>query len=577
MISIIFNHQNYRWTKILGFCLPLALVLLSSTDSYGRENSLKGSAGEIVCLHTDRSVYAPGESILFKAYVTSRDKNLPSVPVNNLYLGVIDQEGLEVAKGIFPIIDGKTAGTVGLSELLAEGNYLILASSRQMNNAIPGDICSEVIEIRKSEKQDFSAVIILTDTLYNPGSKLNAKISFSGSGGTQIPVSYSYQLTASAGEILSGKSKSGKEGYDIISFQLPSFKKDENLTLLVTASDKGRKKIAGIVIPTAFNKVPQKKGDGPVTHMYKEQLKIMILPNRQEIREGERIMAEIKVTDLNGAPVSANLSVSALNSNAGLKLSQKDDLTACSFIDYDPLWCQTVLSSRDTIPQVLNTAGISSSPDQSIFTVTLRTLFAGYLSTMMQSPGSQFIVQEKNSIKKINARKEMKAQQKQEGYSPDRNIFDILMQIKPYHMVDSKIVFTSSGVNSLNNQDGAIIVIDGIKSGTDSKILNNISVADIAKITASTNVMDVQRYTGFNNVGVIEIFTKKGENKTVPEEKPIIIKSSALFWDPDLTTNTSGKTTISFVSSKSSAVIISVAGITEGGSVGCKVIQLPVN
>jgi hypothetical protein len=577
MISIISNHQNYRWTKILVFCFTLSLLHLSSTESYGRENSIEGSAVEIVCLHTDRSVYAPGESVLFKAYVTARDNKLPSVPVNNLYLAVMDQEGLEVAKGIFPVKNGQTAGIIGLSELLAEGNYVILASTRQMNNAIPADICSEIIEIKNSEKPDFSAVIILTDTLYNPGSQLTAKISFSGKGGSQVPVSYSYQLTASSGEILAGKSKSGKEGYDIISFQLPEFKKDENLTLFVTASEKGRKKNTGIVIPTIFNKAPQKKEDRPVTHLYKEQLNIMIVPTKQQFREGERIMAEIKVTDLNGTPVSANLSVSASNSIAGLKLFQEDDLTATTFMDYDPGWRQTVIASRDTITQVLNTAGISSSPDQSIFTVTLRNLFAGYLSAMMQSPGSQFIVQERNNIKKINARKEMKARLKQEGYSPDRNIFDILMQVKPYHMVDSKIVFTSSGVNSLNNQDGAIIVIDGIKSGTDSKILNNISVADIAKITASTNVMDVQRYTGFNNVGVIEIFTKKGGNETVPEEKPIIIKSSALLWDPDLTTNTSGKTTINFVSSKSSAVIISVAGITEGGSVGCKVIQLPVN
>jgi hypothetical protein len=143
-------------------------------------------------------------------------------------------------------------------------------------------------------------------------------------------------------------------------------------------------------------------------------------------------------------------------------------------------------------------------------------------------------------------------------------------------MVGDKIVFASSGISSINNQDGAIIVINGINSGTDSKILENIQVSDIAKITASTNPMDIQRYSGLNSVGVIEITTKKGGNKDLTEAKPAITKNSSLFWESDLKTDSSGKASISFINSNSAPVEISVAGISAG-LVGIKTIQLSAN
>jgi hypothetical protein len=195
---------------------------------------------------------------------------------------------------------------------------------------------------------------------------------------------------------------------------------------------------------------------------------------------------------------------------------------------------------------------------------------------MLQSSGRQFNVQEKNDIKKIKNKKEMRSTQKQVGYPPDRSIFDILMQIKPYRLVDGKIIFTSSGITSINNQDGALIVIDGIKSGTDSRVLNSIFTTDIAKITASTNSMDVQKYTGLNSVGVIEIYTKTGSANLLNEDNSAGKKSSSLLWEPDITTNSSGKATIRFINDKPIPVVISVAGKSKEGLFGSKTIQLSV-
>jgi len=74
----------------------------------------------------------------------------------------------------------------------------------------------------------------------------------------------------------------------------------------------------------------------------------------------------------------------------------------------------------------------------------------------------------------------------------------------------SKILFANTGINSFSYQEGALIVIDGVKMGTDSGILNSVPVTDIEKINVYTDPSDVLRFTGLNSSGIIEIISKKG-------------------------------------------------------------------
>jgi len=99
---------------------------------------------------------------------------------------------------------------------------------------------------------------------------------------------------------------------------------------------------------------------------------------------------------------------------------------------------------------------------------------------------------------------------KKEGYPANLSIFDIIRQVKPFQIESGKIMFANNGINSISIQEGALIVIDGIKMGTDTGILNAIPVTDIAKINVYTNPSDIQRFTGLNNAGIIEIIMKKG-------------------------------------------------------------------
>jgi len=97
-------------------------------------------------------------------------------------------------------------------------------------------------------------------------------------------------------------------------------------------------------------------------------------------------------------------------------------------------------------------------------------------------------------------------------YSGYTDVLDIIKEIKQFTIINNQIVF-QGGVNSLNYQQGALIIIDGVRVGTDIGVLETVSTSDIENINISTNVVDIHAYTGLNSQGIIEITTLTGKDE----------------------------------------------------------------
>jgi hypothetical protein len=503
--------------------------------------NISGQDTYLIYLHTDRSYYLPGESVLFKAYILNGPNNRSNQINDTLHVALIDQEELEVSSGIFPVNNSLITGNIELPVSLTEGNYILIAYTVSMKNISPERIFSRVIEIRKYVELDVITDLSLTDTLYGSGSLLTAKIRFSGKGNKPVPVSFGYQLTGTSGEMRSGKGKTDIEGKATLALQLPEFDDKEAIKLLLIASYKGTKTITGVVIPTKYNR-NDKKTDADMSMPANDfkHLNILVKTDKLQYEQNDKVRLDISVTDDKGTPVMTNMSVSASNPIRNQLPAETDNI-----VNY--------ANRKSNLPAA------DSNPD-------IRKYFTQSLLEIIQSPGKAFIVQEKNNPKKLHRRAET-VQLKQDGYSSDRNIFDILMQIKPYYIIDGKITFST--VNSINNLDGALIIVDGVKMGTDASILNNIPVPDIARITASTNSMDIQRYSAMNNCGIIEISMKRTNEFLKNEETAAKGKSSMLFWGPEIITDSSGKVSVSFNNNNiSDEVLVSVNGIAANGLYG---------
>jgi hypothetical protein len=221
--------------------------------------------------------------------------------------------------------------------------------------------------------------------------------------------------------------------------------------------------------------------------------------------------------------------------------------------------------------------------------------FARDLINNGRIPGQAFKVQDRNSIEAILNPGKSSAPSKP-GYDTYHDVLEIIFKTKPYQMIDGKIVFASSGPNTLLNQQGAAIAIDGVYRGTDPSVLTTILVSDVDHVNISTNPVDIQRYTGLNSIGIIEVFTKSGdiskrtsqpENTVLTENrlatgfkgpdygdrttrvKPKTDLRKTLHWDPSVQTDKSGKANVSFYNGDiTGEVVITVEGKTNTGLPG---------
>jgi hypothetical protein len=497
-----------------------------------------------VYLHIDRSYYMPGESLFFKAYF-SNDQNNQIVSGNDsLHLVILDQDGLEVSSGLFAVSNNMITGDVSLPEILTEGNYIVVGYTNSMKNLSPDKMFSRIIEIRKSVDNFLNTKISLTESSYEPGGLLTAQLRFSGDENKPVPASFTYQLNGQNEEILNGNNKANSDGLATLKLQLPKFDSKENLKLIVIPSYKGTKNITGVILPTQFNTTDNKTSqDKNQPSSESKHLNIQVKPTNLSSEKSDRVVLDITVTDEKGNPVMANLTISASNNIPTQLPSQNDNILSFS-------------ERKNTVTDaVLNT--------------DIKEFFTRHLNQITQAPGSAFIVQEKNNAKKLRKREMAFNQKNQVGYSSDRTIYEILMSIKPYRMEGGKITFGLGVGNSVNYADGALIVVDGIKMGTDASVLSTIPVPDIAKINASTQVMDIQKYSAMNSVGVIEITTKKSPEFLKNEANAHKAKSSTLFWGPDIMTDNAGKASVNFSKNdNSSEVLISVDGMAANGVCG---------
>ncbi len=369
----------------------ISSIEYTRADMY-KAKSIDGSLNSGVYLQTDRSYYLPGEPVLFKAYFLDGLNN-KTFPVNDtLHVLILDQYNVEVVSGTFQVTNNLISGSVELPDFLTEGSYILIAFTNEMKN-IPEKMFSSIIEIRKSVANPLITEISLTDTIYTSGATLNALIRFSGKDNKPVPAGFAYQLNELSGAIVNGNNKAGSEGNATLKVQLPKFDSNETLELLVEPSFRGLKTISGVVIPTRFNRVKGIRHPLIPSATASPHLNISLKETNLTNDDNAKIQLDISVTDENGKPSIADLSVSVSDLIPHFLHNDNDN-----FVNY--------LKLKNTTPDT------TSHPD-------FRQYFTQLLNDIIQSPGHTFVVQEKNNPKKLR-RKSASAQKDQAGYPDDR-------------------------------------------------------------------------------------------------------------------------------------------------------------
>ena len=424
----------YVFTAFLCF---ISCFVLSGQPGSKNQADANGtdpkSSVNYVYLQTDRSYYLPGETIFFTSYFMDDLCNRTFPGNDTLNITILDQDGLEVASVGYPVNNNIISGEVFLPDVLAEGNYLMFASTRAMLNLSPERIFSKIIEIRKSLNNYLITDLSLGASVYGPGESLIAQLRFSGKDNKPVPASFSYQLLGKDEEILNGNNKANADGFASLKFQLPKFDSKEILKLIVVPSYKGAKNITGVFIPTRFNTSVSKANQvlSPSSSESKHlniQLKTIYLSNGKN----DKVQLEISVTDETGKPIMVNMTVSASNIMPHQLSFENDNIL--NYSDLKQLQAFT-----------------GPTPD-------LKDYFTQYLIQKTQAPGHPFIVQGKNNAKKLKKNKEFIKNEEKTAASKSSTLF-----WGPQVMTDNAGKASVSFFNNENSNE-VIISVNGMSA-----------------------------------------------------------------------------------------------------------------
>lgn len=197
--------QKAKGSTILR--LLLFLLFPMSTGLVGQENGSQqptAVATEKIYLHLDKSYYAAGEDIWFKAYLMNGMTNASTAPSEIVYVDLIGPNGQRIAKRTLKTSNGSVAGDFKLLQTSVNGQYTIRAYTNYMRNSGESNYFSKAIFVNA-----LSAAANGTNTAQTKDST-NIDVQFFPEGGHLIagflnPVSFKAINSNGYGSTISGK------------------------------------------------------------------------------------------------------------------------------------------------------------------------------------------------------------------------------------------------------------------------------------------------------------------------------------------------------------------------------------
>lgn len=160
---------------------------------------------EKIYLHTDKPYYLVGDTIWFKAYITTGSRHQLSAISGAVYVDLIN-EGDSIAKELkLPVTSGMAVGNFVLSDsLIREGNYRIRAYTNWMRNAGPEYFYDRTFTIGNSIANTVFAKIDYSYTKDGANTKIRALLTYTDERGAPFAgKQVRYQL---------------KDGYEVLTF-----------------------------------------------------------------------------------------------------------------------------------------------------------------------------------------------------------------------------------------------------------------------------------------------------------------------------------------------------------------------
>ncbi|MGQ0738689.1 MAG: hypothetical protein ACT4OJ_06480 [Bacteroidota bacterium] len=146
-----------KWKIGLSFFSVLqGLILFAQKPEDRLSQRAQKSPIEKIFLHSDRDSYIAGETVWFKAYLSS--EGLPDTISTTLYVELIRTDLSVISRKILPVLLAASAGQMELPDSLSSGIYTLRAFTPAMANQSPDFIYIKGIYIYGKKKEEAPAI-----------------------------------------------------------------------------------------------------------------------------------------------------------------------------------------------------------------------------------------------------------------------------------------------------------------------------------------------------------------------------------------------------------------------------------
>jgi TonB family protein len=220
------------------------------------ETHLKHHAREKLYLHTDRTIYKPGDNIWFSAYLTNGATHKASTQSEILYAELISPSGKVEQKRTFIVNEGRVSGEFFIGTNFSGGNYQVKAYTKYMRNFGEEASFAKSIQVLEVSTPQLLMKLDFERKAYGAGDEVTAVLKLEKTDNTPLNhqvVDYKAQLNGK--DIVVKHAKTDADGNAVVRFKLPDNLTTNDGLLNVMIDHKGTTESIARPIPIVLKKI----------------------------------------------------------------------------------------------------------------------------------------------------------------------------------------------------------------------------------------------------------------------------------------------------------------------------------
>ncbi len=226
-LNTLLNKKLYHFFLYVSLysilvCFPDSILAQTAKTRQRLIHYNQSNLNEQVYLHTDCEVYAPGDTIWFRAYIRNKYLLEKSDLSKVFHLNLVNESGNILVHEKFLVFDSQSPGFIVLANTLPDGYYSLVYYTSWMENFDVSETGRKKILIIRDVKKGIRLIPQFDKTSYSPGDTIRLRVKYLDDLNREMKGSrFRYRMSAGPELIGKGAVHSDVTASDPLEFIVP--------------------------------------------------------------------------------------------------------------------------------------------------------------------------------------------------------------------------------------------------------------------------------------------------------------------------------------------------------------------